>query len=174
MSNERILTSIFDSFYPRCLEVTKMHYSLSRGYWDTTYIGKSYLLLKLWQFGRWTKKKRKFSSFLEPNFAAKKWHHRISKIPIAQTYFSRRFKICNLILPSLLGNGRINMYLQRFWRNFLRFSQSLNPLTEGGWVNSKSHLSHDWSTSPWNTSEKKVGKFTSKQTKKKWSFRVPE
>ena len=34
------------------------------------------------------------------------------------TYFPRRFKICNLILPSLLGNGRINMYLQRFWGFF--------------------------------------------------------
>ena len=52
MSNERILTSIFDSFYPRGLEVTEMHYPLSRGYWDTSYVGKSYPLLKLWQFGR--------------------------------------------------------------------------------------------------------------------------
>ena len=72
MSNERILTSIFDSFYPRCLEVTKMHYSLSRGYWDTTYIGKSYPLLKLWQFGRWTKKKKKIFVFFGTKFCCQK------------------------------------------------------------------------------------------------------
>ena len=118
----------------------------------------------VWQVDK-NQKIGKFSSFFEPNFASQKSHHRISKIPTAQIYFSRRFKICNLILPSLLGNGRSNMYFQRFWKFFLRFSQSLNPLTEGGWVNSKSHLSHDWSTSLWNTSEKKVGKFTAKQKK---------
>ena len=72
MSNERILTSIFDSFYPRCLEVTKMHYSLSWGYWDTTYIGKSYPLLKLWQFGRWTKKKKKIFVFFGTKFCCQK------------------------------------------------------------------------------------------------------
>ena len=42
-------------------------------------------------------------------------------------------------------------------------SQSLNPMIEGGGVNSKSHISHDWKTSLWNTYEKKVGKFNAKQ-----------
>ena len=36
-------------------------------------------------------------------------------------------------------------------------------MIEGGGVNSKSHISHDWSTSLSNTYEKKVGKFTAKQ-----------
>ena len=46
---------------------------------------------------------------------------------------------------------------------FFLFSQSLNPMTEGGGVNSNFHISHDWSTSLWNTYEKIVGKFTAKQ-----------
>ena len=70
-----------------------------------------------------------------------------------------------MILPSLLWNGRIYMYFQRFWGFFLRFSKCLNSLTEGGGVSSKSHISHDWSTSLWNTYEKKVDKFTAKQKK---------
>ena len=48
-----------------------------------------------------------------------------------------------------LRNGRINMFFQLFGGIFFRFS-SLNPLAVGG-VNSKSHLSHDWSTSLWKT-----------------------
>ena len=38
-------------------------------------------------------------------------------------------------------------------------------MTEGGGVNSKSHISHDWSTSLRNIYEKQVGKFTAKQKK---------
>ena len=57
---------------------------------------------------------------------------RISKIHTAQTYFSRRFKICNLILPSLLGNGRINMYFQRFWGIFFSIFSKFNPSDRRG------------------------------------------
>ena len=79
-------------------------YQLRQGYRDTIYIWKSYPLLKLWQFGRWTKHTK------ITKFCSLKWHHRISKIHTAQTYFSRRFKVLNLLLPSLLGNGRIIIY----------------------------------------------------------------
>ena len=48
----------------------------------------------------------------------------ISKIDKTQTCFSRRFKICNIILSSLLGNGRINMYFSKFKPYDKRRSQS--------------------------------------------------
>ena len=74
-----------------------------------------------------------------------------------------RFKICNLILPSLWETGESICISSGSEDFFFLFSQSLNPMTEGGGVNSNFHISHDWSTSLWNTYEKKVGKFTAKQ-----------
>ena len=85
----------------------------------------------VWQVDK-NQKIGKFSSFFEPDFASQKSHHRISKIPTAQIYFSRRFKICNLILPSLLGNGRINMYFQRFWGIFFSIFSKFNPSDRRG------------------------------------------
>ena len=67
--------------------------------------------------------------------------------------------------PGHLGNGKANMFFQRFGVIIFRFCQNLNPLAEQGGANSKSHLSHDWSRSLWNTQAKKVSKFTAKQKK---------
>ena len=105
-------------------------------------------------------KNRKMFVFFGTKFCSLKMTSQDFRNSYRPDLFFRRFKICNLILPSLLGNGKINMYFQRFWGFFFRFSQSLKPLTGGGGVNSKSHLSHDWRTSLWNTYEKKVRKFT--------------
>ena len=66
-------------------------------------------------------KNRKIFVLLGTKFCSLKWHHRIAKIHTAQTYSSRRFNVCNLILPSLLGNGRINICFQRFWGFFFDF-----------------------------------------------------
>ena len=87
--------------------------------------------LVVWQVDK-NKKIGKFSYFFEPNFASQKCHHRISKIPTAQIYFARRFKICNLILPSLLENGRINMYFPRFWGIFFSIFSKFNPSDRRG------------------------------------------
>ena len=57
---------------------------------------------------------------------------RISEIHTAQTYFSRRFKICNLILPSLLGNERINIYFQWFWGFFFSIFWKFKPYDRRG------------------------------------------
>ena len=119
-------------------------YLLIRGYWDTipaeSRLPRYNIYMKIisisqtlavWQVDK-NQKIGKFSSFFEPDFASQKSHHRISKIPTAQIYFSRRFKICNLILPSLLGNGRINMYFQRFWGIFFSIFSKFNPSDRRG------------------------------------------
>ena len=74
-------------------------------------------------------------------------------------------------MPSHLGNRSTNMFFQQFERIIFGFFQSLNPLAERGEINSKSHLSHDWSASLWRTCAKKVSKFIAKQ--KKLILRIP-
>ena len=57
---------------------------------------------------------RKIFIFLGTKFCCLKMTSQISKIDKTQFCLSRRFKICNMILSSLLGNGRINMYFSKF------------------------------------------------------------
>ena len=129
--------------------------------------------LAVWQVDK-NQKIGKFSSFFEPNFASQKSHHRISKIPTAQIYFSRRFKICNLILPSLLGNGRINMYFERFWGIFFSIFSKFNPSDRRGRSQFKISpipwLEHIPMEHLW----EKSWQIHCKTNKKKWSFGVPE
>ena len=66
-------------------------------------------------------KNRKMFVFFGTKFCSLKMTSQDFKNSYHPDLFFSRFKICNLILPSLLGNGKINMYFQRFWGFFFDF-----------------------------------------------------
>ena len=116
--------------------------------------------LAVWQVDR-TQKIGKFSSFWEPGF---------QKFIPPKLIFLVDLKYVIWFCLAFWETGESTYISSGSEDFFFRFSESLNLMTEGGGVHSKSC---DYSTSLWNTYKKKVGKFTPKQ-KKIWSFGVPE
>ena len=77
-------------------------------------------------------KNRKMFVFFGTKFCSLKMTSQDVKNSYRPDLFFRRFKICNLILPSLLGNGKINMYFQRFWGFFFSIFSKFKPSDRRG------------------------------------------
>ena len=120
-------------------------YVQSQNFWNN-----SFFLLKKWNFTCWLE---------------------VTEIqyPLNRAYWNSNF-------GSLAGGQKLKKKENfcYFWNEFYPlkmtskdFKNSFHPDSGrwGGGINSKSHLSHDWSTSLRNTYAKKVGNFIAKQNK---------